>query len=250
MFTTKGHVRDQATPGFYCTGDSNRFLQDVFRMEPCDLLQKFEQWARAYDPTLPKVDTFRSMRMECTALINDGLRKLCKLDNINMNYVNYDKAIVQKYRVKLVGWPQTIPFTTPSNLSSVDHVRTLRHMLKTNACQWTQLSEREVEEHMENIIQRELAGEVVSRKRKQRSDKGRNRKKVAIDENHDEQLDENDDKQLDEGSKQARQRIEIGRFGKISKSKAYISSEEEDEQDEQDDCDNSGGDDGSTSDTN
>lgn len=90
-----------------------------------------------------------------------------------MNYVNYEKVIIQKHHVKLAGWPKNVKFVTPANLSSVDDVRTLRHALKSNECHWVQLSEAEVKENMDSIAKREAAGEQVGRKRKLRSDKGK-----------------------------------------------------------------------------
>jgi hypothetical protein len=96
-----------------------------------------------------------------------------------MNYVNYEKVIIQKHHVKLVGWPKNVKFVTPANLSSVDEVRVLRHALKSNECHWVQLSEAEVEANMASIAEREAAGEQVGRKRKLRSDKGKPRKKSA-----------------------------------------------------------------------
>jgi hypothetical protein len=94
-----------------------------------------------------------------------------------MNYINYNMQIVQRRCVKLIGWPNDVKFIPPSNITSVDQVRTLLHVLRTKKCQWTQLSPDEATEHMEEIQQRKAAGEVVGRKRKERSDKGKCQKK-------------------------------------------------------------------------
>ena len=105
--------------------------------------------------------------------------QILKSDNVVMNYVNYEKAVIQKHHVKLVGWPKNVKFVTPANLSCVDEVRALKHALKSNECHWVRLSGSDVEEHMSSIAEREAAGEHVGRKRKQRSDKGKPRKKSA-----------------------------------------------------------------------
>ncbi len=96
-----------------------------------------------------------------------------------MNYVNYEKSIIQKYRVKLVGWPDNIKFTNPASLPSVEELEKLRQALRTHSCRWIKLSERDLRLLGESIAQRESPGEAVGRKRKQRSDKGKPRKKVA-----------------------------------------------------------------------
>lgn len=97
-----------------------------------------------------------------------------------MNYVNYDKSIVQKYRVKIVRWPENVKFTNPASLTSMDELRQLRQALRTHDCHWVKITEREVRLHMESIKEREAGGESVSRKWKQRSDKGKPRKKRVV----------------------------------------------------------------------
>jgi len=103
-----------------------------------------------------------------------------------MNYVNYEKSIIRKYHVKLVGWPENIKFANPANLTSVEELRQLQQALRTHVCHWIKLTDREVRQYAETIEQREASGEQVGHKRKQRSDKGKPRKRVAC-------LDEEDD---------------------------------------------------------
>lgn len=101
---------------------------------------------------------------------------ICKAD-VAMNYVNYDKSIVQTHRIKIIGWPESIPFIAPSSMTHCDDVRNLVHALQTSKCHWAQLSKRQVEEHMENICQREAAGEAIGHRCKERADKGKKRKR-------------------------------------------------------------------------
>ncbi len=89
-----------------------------------------------------------------------------------MNYQNYEKSIVIHYGVKLIRWPEQIPFRTPSDIRTVPQLRLLRHVLQTTVCQWTRLDETEMEELTESILSREGNGEIVGKKRKEWSDKG------------------------------------------------------------------------------
>ncbi len=89
-----------------------------------------------------------------------------------MNYVNYDRAIIQKLHVKLVGWPEKLNFTTPHLIYTVDDARLLRHCLREKTCHWVKLSNKEVVEHFAEMIAKERNGGIVGRKRKTRSDKG------------------------------------------------------------------------------
>jgi hypothetical protein len=100
-----------------------------------------------------------------------------------MNYANYDRSIIQKYKVKLVGWPTCIPFGSPHNICTVDEVSALRHLLKDKTCHWTLMTDQEVTQHMRSTILREADLAVQIRKRKVRSDKGKRRGKTAAKNN-------------------------------------------------------------------
>lgn len=130
-----------------------------------------------------------------------------------MNYMNYDKAIIQKHHIKLIGWPKNVKFVTPANLSSIDEVRTLRHVLKSNECRWVRLSQAEVDEHMATIVEREAAGEQVGRKRKQHSDKGKSRKKAT---NTEQQVNGSEGNQP--SSQQPEEQVASRRSGRLARS--------------------------------
>lgn len=88
-----------------------------------------------------------------------------------MNYTNYEANIVLKYKVKLVGWPHD-KFVSPYNINTVDELRNLRDALHCGSCFWMGLSSREVAQYVKAMDERTAAGEVIGKKRKERSDKG------------------------------------------------------------------------------
>ncbi|KAJ7118173.1 hypothetical protein C8R44DRAFT_537673, partial [Mycena epipterygia] len=47
-----------------------------------------------------------------------------------MSYANNLVDIQQAWKVKLVGWPENIPFVNPSQLGIIDRVRTVRNALR------------------------------------------------------------------------------------------------------------------------
>jgi hypothetical protein len=96
-----------------------------------------------------------------------------------MSYVNYERDIVTKYKVKLTGWPPTVKFASPSEIGTVDDIRLLRQALKVGDCKWMVQTRRQQLAHAEVLAARVAAGEVVGKKRKQRSDKGKTRKKPS-----------------------------------------------------------------------
>jgi hypothetical protein len=101
-----------------------------------------------------------------------------------MNYANYDRSIIQKWHVKLIGWPAAIPFGSPHNICTVDEVSALCHFLKDKTCYWRMMTDHEVMEHMRNTILHEADASVQLCKRKVRSDKGKRRGKHMTHQEH------------------------------------------------------------------
>jgi hypothetical protein len=88
-----------------------------------------------------------------------------------MNYANYDTQVIQKYQCKIVGWTFNT-FISPFDINTVDDLRTLRDALRCGACFWVRMTRAEVSKHAADLVLREADGEVIGKKRKQRSDKG------------------------------------------------------------------------------
>jgi len=111
----------------------------------------------------------------------------------DMNYDNYDEKVVQKLKVKLVGWPFE-KIISPTKLYTIGELRTLRDVLRSGACCWVQMSKLELKAHANDIAMRREGGEVIGKARKERSDKGvktgPRRKPGACDESSDSDSDD------------------------------------------------------------
>jgi hypothetical protein len=102
---------------------------------------------------------------------------ILNLKSVGMSYIKYERDIVTKYKVKLIGWPPTVKFASPSEIGTVDDIRLVRQALIVGDCKWMVQTRRQQQAHIEMLEARVAAGEVVGKKRKQRSDKGKTRKK-------------------------------------------------------------------------
>ncbi|KAF8223327.1 hypothetical protein L208DRAFT_1381503 [Tricholoma matsutake] len=91
--------------------------------------------------------------------------------------MKYDWDIVSKHKVKIVGWPELVKFTNPSKIGTVDEIQKLCQALKVGECKWVAQSRRQQAAHTEMLSAKVAAGELVVKKRKQRSDKGKTRGK-------------------------------------------------------------------------
>lgn len=81
-----------------------------------------------------------------------------------MNYVNYEKKVVEFYGVELRGWPCPV-FKNPGNLRR-DEVSLLLVELGSGGCRWHKLSEEELLQRILSNTARHLAGEVIYKPRK------------------------------------------------------------------------------------
>jgi hypothetical protein len=91
-----------------------------------------------------------------------------------MEWKHYEKKIVEKYEVKLIGWPASR--FDPHELG----VRELTQCLEAcrgpkQSCYWVKISPMEVDTHQNDIIRKMASGEIVTRECKQQSDAGKKR---------------------------------------------------------------------------
>ncbi|KAJ7306955.1 hypothetical protein DFH08DRAFT_975752 [Mycena albidolilacea] len=107
---SKGHIQDLTEPYIMQSAGSLDFFREVLRLDPLDVIAKFEQWCCAREKGFTGVDTLGSMRAEVTKMIKTGLVFASRRQKCAMNYERYIKAVVLGYGCELVGWPKTVNF--------------------------------------------------------------------------------------------------------------------------------------------
>lgn len=85
-----------------------------------------------------------------------------------MSYTNYNLDIRHQYHVELSGWPDNVPFTSPSHITTSSALQAVRDALKSGICCWMTLS-CETREALAKGIQ---SGNVTKKPRAPRADKG------------------------------------------------------------------------------
>ncbi|KIM88301.1 hypothetical protein PILCRDRAFT_85516 [Piloderma croceum F 1598] len=180
-FLTRGHVNDTTKATWYGSDNSMDFLEDILQLEPSEVCQLFEQWACSRHQSADERDSLDNVRKQCTCGILMGLRTLKNNKKLEMNYVNYDKAIVLGLGVKLVGWPKAISFAKPSSIGSVVDACMLHDALKSGECHWIKLTTRQIDDHRGELENCEAEGEMIGKPRKKRSDAGKKRKGHSSD---------------------------------------------------------------------
>jgi hypothetical protein len=77
-----------------------------------------------------------------------------------MNYDNYEKKIVERYGIALKRWPSG-HICNPGKLGGHEDVTKLLQALQSGSCQWTKLTDDELEKWMQRNLECEGAGEQV-----------------------------------------------------------------------------------------
>ncbi|KAG1862844.1 hypothetical protein DFJ58DRAFT_700378 [Suillus subalutaceus] len=147
LFVVRGHINDTIQSTMHGTDNSEDFWEDVYDSPMADFLRQYEQWACTQNQNLNERDSLETVRKQARKLIVRGLVAMTGKRDITMNYNNYETAIIETYAVKLVGWPQGIKFTSPSNIGTVGEIRKLRDALKDQTCYWAALTPAEVKVH-------------------------------------------------------------------------------------------------------
>lgn len=108
-----------------------------------------------------------------------------------MQYVNYEEDIIQRYGIELQGWTYD-KFVNPSELStSLPLLRKLLNAIDTGDCKFVKLTAEERRKRLETYKKKVAKGEIKVRERKIRSDAGKRKRKVGLNESSDD--DESDD---------------------------------------------------------
>ncbi|KAG1836180.1 hypothetical protein DFJ58DRAFT_691103 [Suillus subalutaceus] len=176
LFVVRGHINDTIQSTMHGTDNSEDFWEDIYDSPMADFLRQYEQWACTQNQNLNERDSLETVRKQARKLIVRGLVAMTGKRDITMNYNNYETAIIKTYAVKLVGWPQGVKFTSPSNIGTVGEIRKLRDALKDRTCYWAALTPTEVKVHSAELDVRRSAGQVVRQPHKKRSDAGITRK--------------------------------------------------------------------------
>ncbi|KAF7351473.1 hypothetical protein MSAN_01579500 [Mycena sanguinolenta] len=155
---SKGHVQDKALPHILESASASNFIRETLKIDPMDLVAKFEQWCCSRDLGFTGVDTLPSMRKEVTRMVKGGLRIASKKEKCVMNYERYFKVVILGYGVIIVGWPKGIDFVSPTYISSVDDMRKLRDAWRDGTCHWKILSVREKEKYRKDYDDKVASG--------------------------------------------------------------------------------------------
>ena len=88
-----------------------------------------------------------------------------------MNYLNYEDAIMQGRKCKIISWPHLLPFASPSTIGNLKDMCTLYDGWMMGSIRWVRVSNAKVKAHAEDLEMCRAEGETIGKKHKRRSNK-------------------------------------------------------------------------------
>ncbi|KAF9039584.1 hypothetical protein BDP27DRAFT_1374506 [Rhodocollybia butyracea] len=169
---TRGSFKTTIKPMVIGSGPVRDFFRTHFKKEVYEIALMFESFVMTYN----KVGTRKLVNSEkakqTVAIILEGLRNITGEDRIVMNYANYSTKIVAKYKIDIVGWPESVPKESPREIKNKEALDSLYEAWSSGMAYWVKMSEREYKKFMKKLDADIEAGIVVEPGHKQRSDAG------------------------------------------------------------------------------
>ncbi|KAJ7065963.1 hypothetical protein B0H15DRAFT_958440 [Mycena belliarum] len=171
-FLSRGHSDDADMPVAAEAGGGLSFCVETFGMPALRILTLFELWSCSRKPENVARDTRKSLCREISLLVEGKLRNLIKNNGVKMEYVNYEVAIQEAWRVQIEGYPADIDFVCPAQIKQIELLRRLRDGWRDRDIQWVTMTEDEIEELAGDLAEHRASNNSVLRSRKRRSDRG------------------------------------------------------------------------------
>ncbi|KAI0309409.1 hypothetical protein OF83DRAFT_1179657 [Amylostereum chailletii] len=157
------------------------WLRQVYHTTPAEMALSLECYASTgivQGDDLRKrasfTDDLKYVRRQIQLTLDTLLRSIGKLavskKSVQMNYKNYEKDIVEKFGVALVGMPEGIEVTQP-NTYNQSQLSNLAQALEASTCKWDPLDKGQLTARISSNRARQANGEKIYKARKPRAPK-------------------------------------------------------------------------------
>ncbi|KAL1724899.1 hypothetical protein EV714DRAFT_278081 [Schizophyllum commune] len=137
------------------------------------------------------------LKGEIAAAISEGLTKVTGLPKISMQYKNYERKIELDHGVTLEGWPESIEFKNPSEMStSIPALEQLLRGLKSGTISWRKIGPAVLMERKRRWEDKVARGDAQEPARKRRKDAGVARKRRDPESDDDEETSSGDEENV------------------------------------------------------
>ncbi|KAL0058609.1 hypothetical protein AAF712_014705 [Marasmius tenuissimus] len=163
------------TSGLYGSGNMEHFLQDTFKVSALDFLLSAESYSCMAHVNSKRLDGVDKLKVAIVGMILKGLRISTGQPKLQMEYKHYQVKLMQKWHVRLAGWPDHIPFLNAYDLKDTE-VKELYELLRSTTVQWEVMNNREYKKEMVKLAHNIKKGELEPPTQGPQSDKGKKHK--------------------------------------------------------------------------
>ncbi|KAF8580521.1 hypothetical protein K439DRAFT_1619743 [Ramaria rubella] len=175
LFAIKGKAEHSMPGCISVSGKAEHYLIHGLKKYTSDIVKEFETYV------LTDVDAFKGLTLNYNGRLTEIKRKihteirqgLVEMTNdakATMQFERYEKLIVVDKRMKLVNWPEGIPFVNALDISSLHDLERLLKALTLedyeDRCCWVTLSEEEWQQCQKAYYDAHASAEPKRRKRK------------------------------------------------------------------------------------
>ncbi|KAG1861620.1 hypothetical protein F4604DRAFT_1683974 [Suillus subluteus] len=157
------------------------FWEDV---QADKIARKLKQWACVAGQNINEQEMVQNMQCVCTCLLNSGLRTIAKKCDIRINYANFNIAIKEKLGINIRGWPEDVPFPSPTSLNDLSALQKICDALKDGSCHRFRMSPHQQDEYGARLTACQKKGKVVGKLHKKHADVGIPHKGKGMENTH------------------------------------------------------------------
>ncbi|KAI6013403.1 hypothetical protein BKA83DRAFT_4063243 [Pisolithus microcarpus] len=178
LYMTRGSTDLPLRGVAFATEGVENFMGTVMRIDNQDLVSKMEGFAvqGVKGAAANYQQHVSQVRGAIREIINAKLQEITGQPNAKMQWAHYFRNVVTRYLVSIEGWPDRIPFTNLSTISSaLPDLEMLLRKWEAGSTFWKLLNNQDYEVLCRECDAKLNSGELVEGTRRTRSDKGTKR---------------------------------------------------------------------------
>ncbi|KAG1899557.1 uncharacterized protein F5891DRAFT_953738 [Suillus fuscotomentosus] len=182
LYTTQGSTDLPLRGVSFATEGVQTFMGSVMGIDGQDLVSKMEGFAVQGIKGAAKNHQQRvsGLRSSIREIMNSKLQEVTGDDRAKMQWVHYFRNVIQRYQVVVEGWPNNIPFTNLSKVSSaIPDLEMLLRKWESGATYWKAIDDIEFERLRRERDEGLESGDIIDQRRRTRSDKGKKHRQPA-----------------------------------------------------------------------
>ncbi|KAH7904676.1 hypothetical protein BJ138DRAFT_1236291, partial [Hygrophoropsis aurantiaca] len=177
-FITRGTTDLPLRGMSFATAGVDKFMSTTMNIDPQDFVSRMEGFSVQGIKGAAKNHAQRvsEVRGLIRSKMQNALRDVSGMPRATMSWKYHFTNVVERYKVKLVGWPDNVPFTNLSEASSAIHVlESLHRKLESGVIHWESIDDGELACLRNEYNQKIANGEITEPSRCTRSDKNKKR---------------------------------------------------------------------------